>query len=124
MLTACTAFADQVTLKNGDRVTGAIVKKDGNDLTVKTDLMGVVKIPWDQVTDIKTSAPLNVVLTGQPPRTPGSEGDHCGEQRTDHAFWRPAGPQTVAPANIVAIRDNAQEEEYERLPASNDASSS
>lgn len=25
----CVAFADQVTLKNGDRATGKILKKDG-----------------------------------------------------------------------------------------------
>src|SRR5271169_4757484 len=49
LLIACTAWADQVTLKNGDRVTGSIVKKDGNNLTVKSDLMGVVTIPWDQI---------------------------------------------------------------------------
>ena len=65
------ASADQVTLKNGDRVTGSIVKKDGNNLTVKSDLMGVVTIPWDQITDIKTSEQLNVVLAGQPPQTTG-----------------------------------------------------
>jgi hypothetical protein len=65
LLAACTAWADQVTLKNGDRVTGSIVKKDGNNLTVKTDLMGVVTIPWDQVTEIKSAGPLNVILVGQ-----------------------------------------------------------
>jgi len=54
-LSACTAWADQITLKNGDRVTGAIVKKDGGNLTIKTDLMGVVTVAWDQVTDIKTA---------------------------------------------------------------------
>jgi hypothetical protein len=35
-------LADQVTLKNGDRVTGQIVKKDGDKLTVKSGLMGEV----------------------------------------------------------------------------------
>lgn len=72
LLAVCTAFGDQITLKNGDRITGAIVKKDGNNLTVKSDLMGVVTIPWDQVTDIRTNEQLNVVLSGQPPLTPGS----------------------------------------------------
>src|SRR5512132_4085824 len=31
------AWADQVVLKNGDRVVGSIVKKDGKTLTIKTD---------------------------------------------------------------------------------------
>ena len=34
------AVADQVVLKNGDRVTGTIVKKDAKDLTIKTAFGG------------------------------------------------------------------------------------
>src|SRR5580692_2704559 len=55
-------LADQIVLKNGDRVTGAVVKKDGKDLTVKAEQLGDVTIPWDQVTSIKTDKPVNVVL--------------------------------------------------------------
>jgi len=36
------AWADQIVLKNGDRVTGSIVKKDGKTLTIKTEHFGVV----------------------------------------------------------------------------------
>jgi len=38
-----TARADQIVLKNGDRVTGQIVKSDGKKLTVKTEFMGAVQ---------------------------------------------------------------------------------
>src|SRR6185437_9759237 len=69
-LSAWPVWADQITLKNGDRVTGSIVKKEGKDLTIKTDLMGAVKVPWDQVTDIKTGETLNVVLSGQKTEPP------------------------------------------------------
>ena len=62
LLAAQGGLADQITLKNGDRLTGAIVKKDGKTLTVKTDSIGVVTLPWDQVTAIQSDAPLNVVL--------------------------------------------------------------
>ena len=115
LLSVCAAFADQVTLKNGDRVTGAIVKKDGNNLTVKTDLMGVVTIPWDQITDIKTNEQLNVVLTGQPPLTPGVKETVAESNGQITLSAGPYGPQTVAPAAVVAIRDNAEESAYERL---------
>ncbi|HEU5020975.1 MAG TPA: hypothetical protein VFT60_03765, partial [Bryobacteraceae bacterium] len=57
-LAACPVWADQITLKNGDRVTGSIVKKEGKDLTIKTDLMGTVKVPWADVTDVKTGETL------------------------------------------------------------------
>jgi putative salt-induced outer membrane protein YdiY len=115
LLAVSTAFADQVTLKNGDRVTGAIVKKDGNNLTVKSDLMGVVTIPWDQITDIKTNEQLNVVLTGQPPQTPGVKATVAESNGQITLSAGPNGPQTVAPAAVVAIRDNAEEASYERL---------
>ena len=41
-LSVSAAWADQVVLKNGDRVTGSIVKKDAKNLTIKTDHFGVV----------------------------------------------------------------------------------
>ena len=56
------AWADQVVLKNGDRVTGSIVKKDGKNLTIKTDQFGVVTTSWDQVESVKADKPVNVVL--------------------------------------------------------------
>ena len=46
---ASNSWADQVNLSNGDRVTGKLIKKDGDNLTVKTDLMGEVVIPWNRL---------------------------------------------------------------------------
>src|SRR5437879_10425055 len=40
MTCAFTAHADTVTLANGDRLTGMIVKSDGKQLTLKTDYAG------------------------------------------------------------------------------------
>lgn len=40
LLLSVRAYADQITLKNGDRVTGKIVKTDGGTLVVNTDLLG------------------------------------------------------------------------------------
>ncbi len=40
-ITAWTA-AGEVTLSNGDRITGKIVKSDGKTLTIKSDLSGDV----------------------------------------------------------------------------------
>jgi putative salt-induced outer membrane protein len=58
----CTLLADQVTMKNGDRLSGAIVKYDGKNLIIKSELAGQVTIPWDAVTSITSSEPLNVGL--------------------------------------------------------------
>ena len=56
------AHADQLTLKNGDRVTGAIVKKDDKSITIKSDAFGEITAPWDQVAAITADKPLTVVL--------------------------------------------------------------
>ena len=61
-LLASAAWADQVVLKNGDRVTGSIIKKDGKNLIIKTDQFGVVTTSWDQVVSIQADKPVNVVL--------------------------------------------------------------
>jgi putative salt-induced outer membrane protein YdiY len=55
-------FADQVTLKNGDRLTGTVVKSDGKTLVLHTEAAGDVTLQFDQVQEIKTDAPLHVTL--------------------------------------------------------------
>jgi putative salt-induced outer membrane protein YdiY/small nuclear ribonucleoprotein (snRNP)-like protein len=54
--------ADQITLKNGDRVTGRIVKTDGGKLVVTTDLLGDVSVDLAAVTNITTDQPIYVTL--------------------------------------------------------------
>jgi putative salt-induced outer membrane protein YdiY len=53
-------IADQITLKNGDRLTGAIVSADGKSLNLKTDYAGDVAIKWDSVQSISSDQPLYV----------------------------------------------------------------
>ena len=55
-------FADQVTLKNGDRLTGTVVKSDGKTLVIHTDAAGDVELKFDAIQDIKTDAELHVDL--------------------------------------------------------------
>src|SRR5277367_5330182 len=55
-------LADQVMLKNGDRLSGAITKYDGKNLVLKSDLAGEVTIPWENVTGVTSTQPLNVTL--------------------------------------------------------------
>ena len=52
---------DQLTLKNGDRLTGSIVKSDRKNLTIKY-FAGTVAVPWEEVETITSGAPLHVVL--------------------------------------------------------------
>jgi ribosomal protein S1 len=52
--------ADQVTVENGDRVSGNIVKSDRNSMTMKTEFFGEVTIPWDAIREIISDQELFV----------------------------------------------------------------
>jgi putative salt-induced outer membrane protein YdiY len=104
------AFADQVVLKNGDRVTGSIVKQDGKTVTIKTVHFGVVTAPWDQVDSITADKPVNVVLKdGKTMQGTLATADGKVEVRAGTASV------AVAPGDISALRDADEQKAYERL---------
>ena len=49
---AVAAQADQVVMKNGDRASGAIVKKDGDTLTLESKHFGTITLPWAEVESV------------------------------------------------------------------------
>ena len=55
-------FADQVTLKNGDRLSGTILKSDGETLSLKSEFAGEVKIQWAAIERLSSDRPLYVLL--------------------------------------------------------------
>ena len=62
LLLAMPAVADQVALKNGDRLTGSISKSDGKELVIKTDYAGDVTVKFDAIQGITSAGDLHVVL--------------------------------------------------------------
>ncbi len=100
--------ADQVTLKNGDRITGSIVKKVGKGLTLKAAAIGEVTVPWDEVVSIQSDVPLNVVL--QDGRTV-----QATLQSSEGKIQLKEPGQTLAAADVVAIRNADEQRAYERL---------
>jgi hypothetical protein len=102
--------ADQIVMKNGDRVTGSIVKKDGKNLTIKTDQLGVVTTAWDQVESIKTDKPVNVVL--QDGRTAQGTLATTGP---NVEISTQAAKLSVTPAEIATIRDADEQKAFDRL---------
>lgn len=110
LIAATAAQADQVVLKNGDRLTGAIVKKQDAGLTIKTEQMGAVTVPWDQVESVAADTPVYVVPAAGPTLhgTLTLEGDKA-EVKTADAV------RELAFGDISAIRDDAEEKAYQRL---------
>ena len=56
------AFADEVRLTNGDRLTGKVVKLDEGSLTLATTYAGDIKIDWKEVQSVITEAPVTLEL--------------------------------------------------------------
>ena len=105
LFTACLAWADQVTLKSGDKITGSIIKKDGANLVMKSDAAGVITIPWAQVDALTSAGPLTVVL-----------GDRTVQSTltTNNGRVIVSG-NPVAFADVTAIRNADEQKAVERL---------
>ncbi len=108
---SCYLFADQVTLKNGDTVSGSIIRKDKDTLTLKSEFLGEVSMPWSAVTSIKSDNPLYVVLPGT-----GQVNGKLATEGNTVAVQTPGNKVQSAPiAQVGAIRDSAEQQKYERL---------
>jgi putative salt-induced outer membrane protein YdiY len=102
--------ADQVVLTNGDTITGAIVKKDGGKLTIKSDFLGEVTMPWSAVKSIRSDAELSVVLPSG--ETVKGKIATAGDQLQIAAG---AGTKTAPLAGVAALRDAGEQHNFKRL---------
>jgi putative salt-induced outer membrane protein YdiY len=102
-------LADVVVLKNGDRVTGKIVKKDGPTLTVKSDMFGDVNVKWDNVATVTAETPLTVVVAGATPLQ-GKVAIADGKAQVTGA----AGAQEIPLEKVETLRDDAEQKKYLR----------
>lgn len=48
-------LADQIVLRNGDRLSGTIEKSDDKELVIKTELAGEVTVQWPAIQEIRQS---------------------------------------------------------------------
>jgi len=54
-----------VVLKNGDRITGRIVKMEDKRLEIDVSFSDIIKIKWDDVQSITSERPMSVKLYGE-----------------------------------------------------------
>lgn len=57
------AYADQIFLKNGDVITGKVVKKETEKLVFSTNYAGKIEIAWDDIQSLNTDDPQKVMLS-------------------------------------------------------------
>ncbi len=108
-VSAINVFADQITLKNGDRITGAIIKSDGTNLTVKTESMGEVTIVWADVQSVSSSDRLHIVLKdGRHLEGPITTADGNLQVETK------SGPVIAPKVEVASIRNPTEQALYEK----------
>jgi len=101
--------ADQVTLKNGDRLSGSIVKSDAKTLLIKTELAGDVNIQWGAVTSIISTQALHLALKdGQTIVGTVTTSDGKFEVAT-----KDTGAVAASKDNIIGVRDDAEQKAYD-----------
>ncbi|MGD2150830.1 MAG: hypothetical protein PVF99_09500, partial [Desulfobacterales bacterium] len=59
-LIAGNSLADEVRLKNGDRLTGKVIRMEADKLILKTIYAGEISIVWQEVASIKTDGSVKV----------------------------------------------------------------
>ena len=104
------SFADQITLKNGDRLTGTVVKSDGKTLVLHTDAADDVTIKLDAIQEIKTEADLHVTLkNGKTAVGPVTTSDNKLQIAT-----KTTGTVEAAKEDVTLIRNDAEQQAYEK----------
>lgn len=112
-MTVATCFpvlADQVVLKNGDRLTGTIVKSDDKELVLKTESLGDVTIKYPAIEQIKSDAQLHVeAKDGQKAVGTVTTSDGKLEVAT-----KTGGTVAVPAENVAVIRNDAEQLAFDK----------
>ena len=106
---ASTILGDQITLKNGDRLTGQITTGDVKTLLLKAEFVGEVTIQWDAITAIESSDVLHLTL---------KDGKRLSGKITtrDGRFVVAGVPEATPPAakdTVVAVRNDAEQRAFD-----------
>lgn len=110
LILSCSGFADRVELKNGDRITGEVVRLEGNNLLVKTDALGALRIKWEAVAKVVADEPVHILADGARVEARAVErADDADVVVTsgDAAF-------SVAPGRILALRSDDDQIAYQQ----------
>ena len=107
---ASAVYGDQITLKNGDRLTGTVVKGDGKTIVLHTDAAGDVTIQFAAIQEIKTDQELHVGLKGGKTAVgPVTTTDGKLEVAT-----KTAGTVEAAKDDVTLIRNDAEQAAFEK----------
>jgi putative salt-induced outer membrane protein YdiY len=103
------AIADQIVLKNGDRLTGTIVKSDGKTIVFKSDLVGEVTVSLDNVESVTADKPLYVTMAD------GRTLSGLVTTKNSEFEIKPnnGAPVVIDRSTIAVVRSEAEQRVYE-----------
>jgi len=107
---APSVFADQITLKNGDRLTGTVVKSDGKVLVLHTEFAGDVTLQFAAITQITTEKELHVSTSDKKTVV----GPVTSSDRKLEVATKTGGTVEVPVGNVVLIRNDAEQAAYDK----------
>ncbi|MDY6862883.1 MAG: DUF481 domain-containing protein [Thermodesulfobacteriota bacterium] len=58
-------IADEISLNNGDRITGKLMRMEEGKLIFRTSYAGEISIKWGDVANVKTDESVNIVLSDE-----------------------------------------------------------
>jgi putative salt-induced outer membrane protein YdiY len=102
--------AEQVTLKNGDHLSGAIVSMDGKKLVIKTTYAGEVSIDWAEVSQFSSDKDTLVVTKADKQLVSGT----VSSDGSNVLVTTEQGEQTVPRADVTTMRSPADQAAYEK----------
>jgi hypothetical protein len=109
LLVTVPALADQVVLKNGDRLTGSITKSDGKELVIKTDYAGDVTVKFDAIEGITSPGDMAVTVGKKTVVGPVTTKDDVLVVAT-----KSEGSVEVPKASVTMLRGTTEEAAYEK----------
>jgi len=89
-------YAAVVVLKNGDRITGRIVKMESKRLEIDVSFADIIKIKWEDVQSITSEHPMSIKLYGEV-----DIPENAGERRLDRIIVNTLGGEGAIPLEDV-----------------------
>ena len=109
LITCPNIFADQIFLKNGDRLTGKIIKKTDEKILIQTESMGEIMIDFASIDKIMSDEPLNIELSdGQL-----IKGTVATDEGKIEVETETAGTIEIEKENIEVVRNAEEQAKFE-----------
>ena len=100
-LMAGNSLADEIRLKNGDKLSGQVVRMEEEKLVLKTTYAGEITIAWEEVASVMADGPVKVVLKDETALEGNTASIEDGKMKLDTGKLE--SPASFSLADVKAI---------------------